>query len=255
MKDEKKRRKRNIIGAAVMAGLIFAAMPLGVGRSMEDLRDDAESAYYYDSTGYAIYDGLEKRREAAHNLLTVAQRYTETHPEIISYTQALEYQVQANESAYDDTFYWAGATNMEMGAAAEALALELEKLPLEEKDKKYPAQMIAQMRSEQDKIERSSYNDEARAFNARLHSFPVNLLRNFTDVKELIPFDEHGAAAEMGTATVRQEVQEIIGEETAVEQSVRKEEYFESTVEAWAEGYAEKIEDRVGQIVEDKLDP
>lgn len=253
MKDGKKRRKWNIIGAAVMAGLIFAAMPLGVAHSMEDLRDDAESAYYYDSTGYAIYDGLEKRREAAHNLLTVAQRYTEAHPEIISYTQALEYQVQANESAHDDTFYWAGATNMEMGAAAQALALELEKLPLEEKDKKYPAQMIAQMRSEQDKIERSSYNDEARAFNARLHSFPVNLLRNFTDVKELIPFDEHGAAVE-GTA-VQEPERDYAGEEAAAEQSIRQEESLESTVEAWAEGYAEKIEDRVGQIVEDKLDP
>ena len=234
MKDGKKRRKRNIIGAAVMAGLIFAAMPLGVAHSMEDLRDDAESAYYYDSTGYAIYDGL-------------------AHPEIISYTQALEYQVQANESAHDDTFYWAGATNMEMGAAAQALALELEKLPLEEKDKKYPAQMIAQMRSEQDKIERSSYNDEARAFNARLHSFPVNLLRNFTDVKELIPFDEHGAVVE--DTAVQEPERDYAGEEAAAEQSTRQEESLESTVEAWAEGYAEKIEDRVGQIVEDKLDP
>ena len=32
------------------------------------------------------------------------------------------------------------------------------------------------MESEQDKINRSSYNDDAREFNARLEKFPVNLL-------------------------------------------------------------------------------
>lgn len=262
MKDGKKLKKRNIIGAAVMAGLIFAAMPMGVAHSMEDLRDEAENTYYYDNAGYAIYEGLEKRREAAHNLITLAQKYTEAHPELVPYVQDLEYQVQANENAYDDTFYWEGATNAEMGAAAEALAGELEKLPLEEKDRKYPAQMMAQMRSEQDKIERSSYNDAAREFNARLEKFPVNILRGFTDVKELIPFDEHAAAAE-GTAAADEAVREDTGE-TTVEESVREPEYSESAVEAWAdalagraeswaEGYAEKIEDRVEQAVTDAL--
>lgn len=196
MKKPKNRKTRNLIGAAVMAALILLAMPLGVAHSLEDLRDDAEGEFYGDRTGFSIYESLEKRRGAANNLLTIARKYTEAHPELNTYVNDLEYQVQASENAYDDTFYWQGESNMEMGAAAQALAQELEKLSLEEKDQKYPAQLLAEMESEQDKIERSGYNDAARAFNARLQVFPVNVLRRFTDVKELIPFDEHGEMAE-----------------------------------------------------------
>lgn len=228
MKVGKKLKKRNILGAAIMTGLILAAMPMGVAHSLEELREEAEDAYYYDNAGYAIYDGLDKRREAAHNLLTVAQKYTDAHPELAPYVEELEYRVQASENAYDDTFYSAGAANVEMGAAAEALAAELEKITLDEKDRKYPAQMIAQMQSEQDKIERSSYNDAAREFNSRLQVFPVNILRNFTDVKELIPFDEHGAS----TAYV---MEGSAGE--TLEQA--------QTVEDMAEAFAEKVEDQV----------
>ena len=196
MKKDKSRRKRNIIGAAVMAGLILLSMPLGVAHSLEDLREDAEGEFYGDRAGFSIYRSLEERRAAAQNLLTIARKYTEDNPGLSVYVDELEYRVRENENAYDDTFYWEGETNLEMGEAARALAQELEKLDLSEKDRKYPAQLIAQMDSEQDKIERSSYNDAARQFNSRLQVFPVNILRGFTDVKELIPFDEHGAMAE-----------------------------------------------------------
>lgn len=233
MKVGKKLKKRNILGAAIMTGLILAAMPMGVAHSLEGLREEAEGAYYYDNAGYAIYDGLDKRREAAHNLLTVAQKYTEAHPELGPYVEELEYRVQASENAYDDTFYWAGATNAEMGAAAEALAAELEKITLDEKDRKYPAQMIAQMQSEQDKIERSSYNDAAREFNSRLQVFPVNILRNFTGVKELVPFDEHGV---VDTAYV---VEDSAGEALEQAQQVQVPE------EDMAEAFAEQVEDQV----------
>lgn len=141
--------------------------------------------------------------------------------------------MQASENAYDDTFYWAGATNAEMGAAAEALAAELEKITLDEKDRKYPAQMIAQMQSEQDKIERSSYNDAAREFNSRLQVFPVNILRNFTGVKELVPFDEHGV---VDTAYV---VEDSAGEALEQAQQVQVPE------EDMAEAFAEQVEDQV----------
>lgn len=237
MKAGKKSRKRNLIGAAVMVGLIVIAMPMGAARSLEGLRDEAEGDFYYDNAGYSIYDGLEKRREAAHNLLTVAGRYEEANPELTPFIEELEYQVQACENARDDTFYWEGASNAEMGAAAERLAEALEKITLDGKDEKYPGQMIAQMRSEQDKIERSSYNDAAREFNGRLRAFPVNILRPFTGVKELIPFDEHGA----GEASVVEDREQTYAVEEA-EQGQR------------AEDLAEDIEDRVEAWVDDVVE-
>lgn len=238
-----------------MALAIAVAIPLGINRSLAKLREDAAGSYYYDQGGYAIFQGIEKRRDAANSLVTLAERYVEANPELAGPMETLGYQIEASERTFDEdqTFTTAESANRALDEPARLLAEALEKVNLAEKDKKYPRQLLAQMESEQDKIQRSSYNDEARAFNARLHSFPVNLLRNFTDVKELIPFDEHGAVVE--DTAVQEPERDYAGEEAAAEQSTRQEESLESTVEAWAEGYAEKIEDRVGQIVEDKLDP
>ena len=54
-------KKSSIVGACVMAGLILLSIPVGVHTSLTDLRDEAEGSYYYDQTGYAIYQGLEAR--------------------------------------------------------------------------------------------------------------------------------------------------------------------------------------------------
>jgi len=190
MKKAKNWKKSSIIGALVMAGLILVSLPLGVGHSLNDLRGDAQSEFYGDKTGYSIWDGLEARREAANNLLTVAKKYTGEHTELIPYVNALEHQVQASEWAYDETFATEAAVNFELGARAKYLAEALEGIELEERDRKYPARLLAQMESEQDMIERSGYNDAAREFNRRLKVFPVNVLYRFTDVERLEPFDE-----------------------------------------------------------------
>ena len=59
-----------------------------------------------------------------------------------------------------------------MGQAAQALYEELKNTQLSETDQKYPDQLIAQMESEQDKINRSSYNEDAREFNAPAGEIP-----------------------------------------------------------------------------------
>ena len=48
---------------------------------------------------------------------------------------------------------------------------------------------VQAQQSEQDKINRSSYNDDAREFNARLEKFPVNLLRFVAGVEPLATYD------------------------------------------------------------------
>lgn len=246
MTKEKNRKRRNSIGAAVMAGLILVSLPLGVRHSLNGLREEARMQFYSDKAGYSIWDGLQARQEAANNLLTVAKKYTEAHPELNPYVNELEYRVQASENAYDETFYTEGEANMEMGGAAEALAGELGKITLDEKDQKYPAQLIAQMQSEQDKIERSSYNDAARSFADRLHTFPVNLLWRLTDVEPLVPFDAHGASADYAM------------EETALQEA--EPEFFaqsgsaEDRIDRYADAAAEKIESYVEQTVDGIMD-
>ena len=67
-------KKKNAIGACVLAAAIVLAVPLGVHTSLTKLREDAENTYYYDNAGYAIYEGVEERQATANNLITVAER-------------------------------------------------------------------------------------------------------------------------------------------------------------------------------------
>ena len=100
-------------------------------------------------------------------MITVAERYTDDNPALTGLVGDLEYAVEYSQNCWDGDEGMAEANQM-MGQAAQALYEELKNTQLSETDQKYPDQLIAQMESEQDKINRSSYNEDAREFNARL---------------------------------------------------------------------------------------
>ena len=181
-------KKSSVIGACVLAATLVLAVPLGVHTSLTALRDEANSSYYYDQTGFAIYEGIENREAAASNMITVAERYTDENPALTSLIGDLDYAVDYSQNCWDGDSGLAEANQL-MGQAAQALYEELKNTQLPETDEKYPDQLLAQMESEQDKINRSSYNEDAREFNARLEKFPVNLLRGVAGVEPLATFD------------------------------------------------------------------
>lgn len=181
-------KKSSVIGACVLAAAVVLSAPLGVHTSLTSLREEANSSYYYDKTGFAIWEGIENREAAASNMITVAERYTDDNPALTGLVGDLEYAVEYSQNCWDGDEGLAEANQM-MGQAAQALYEELKNTQLSETDQKYPDQLIAQMESEQDKINRSSYNEDAREFNARLEKFPVNLLRGVAGVEPLATFD------------------------------------------------------------------
>lgn len=181
-------KKSNVIGGIVLAAALVLSVPLGVHTSLTELRDEAEWSYYGDKTGFAIWDGIENREDAASNLMTVARRYTSENPALTSLVGDLEYAVNYSQNCWDGDADQAEANQL-MGQAAQALYEELKNTQLSETDQKYPDQLIAQMKSEQDKINRSNYNEDAREFNARLEKFPVNLLRGVAGIEPLTTFD------------------------------------------------------------------
>ena len=189
MKTKAAAKKQQGIAALVMALAILAAIPLGAHMSLTRLREEAEGHFYYDQTGYAIYMGVDERQAAASNLATVARRYTGENPALVSLIDEVEYAVAYTEGSYDDPQEEAQGNRM-IGEAAQALYQELQNTQLSPADEQYPGELMAQLESEQDKINRSSYNDEARAFNARLEKFPVNLLLPVAGVQPLATFDE-----------------------------------------------------------------
>ena len=73
-------KKSSVIGACVLAAAVVLSVPLGVHTSLTSLREEANSSYYYDKTGFAIWEGVENREAAASNMITVAERYTDDNP-------------------------------------------------------------------------------------------------------------------------------------------------------------------------------
>lgn len=254
MKKQKDRKKQNLIAAAVMAGLILLAMPLGVAHSLDDLRDDAEGQYYSDQAGYSISDGITRRQEAATNLLTVAGRYVDDHEELSYYWDWLNSAIVASQKNYD--LSQEAQLNAEMGQAAEELAAALEGIELESRDQKYPDQLIAQMQSEQDKIQRSSYNDSARDFNRRLTVFPVSLLRPLLSVDELQPFDEEAVRQAVLEDDMDFIEDKEYAEDTAVQEGTAYAQVYEGEpgLESRIDAYAEGLGSRIEQYVETTVD-
>lgn len=197
MKKKEKTHGATAPAAIFMAVLIVASVPLGVNRSFARLRDDVHDEYYYDSTGYALWDGIDTCESIAKNLVTVAKNYTEQYPQLAKPVADLEYCTKVSENTYefDDESFWAIASaHTELTNAAHTLYDALEEVELSEKDAKYPRELMAELDAECDKIKRSSYNDEAEKYNEKLSNFPASALRKIANVDYMATFDEESSA-------------------------------------------------------------
>ncbi len=243
------KKKRHVGAAIFMAAAIAASIPLGANRSLMKLREEASGHYYYDDTGYALYEGLERRCAEANNLITLAEKYAEQDSGLRALSDSLEHQVKLFEKyEYEDenqTFQKIASLNAQLDQPAEALAAALEKADLSENDKKYPAQILANMRSEQDKLARSSYNDQARDYNEKLAR-----MRPIAFLKPMATFDEaasepsaQGEAAEQGETA-----------QTAEEALESRVDAFAQDVENRAETFGQQVEDQVDSLVDGIMD-
>lgn len=188
-------KRANVTALGFLALAILIAIPLGLNRSFARLREDAQSSYYYDNTGYGIWEGLELRRDRASDLVTLGEKYAGQNPALAPLADALAYRVKLCETySYDlDDLDREVAADRLLGQEAADLAQALEETELSAQDEKYPRQLLADLMSEADKIQRSSYNDDARAYNARLEKFPVNILKGIARIKAMAVFEEETA--------------------------------------------------------------
>ena len=193
MKEKHTNTGKNAVAALIMTLMIVLSIPLGVNRSFARLREDVEHEYYYDSTGYALWEGVNARRESAQNLITIAEKYVDEYPELQTPIDELGFRV-LQENSYttleDETFTSIVKINSDLTLDAYELADTLNQLTLSDKDAKYVGKIMVDMIAEQDKLQRSSYNDLAREHNARLEKFPANVLRHLSGIKPMGVFEE-----------------------------------------------------------------
>lgn len=260
-------KKSNLMAGIFMGVAIAASIPLGINRTLVQKREEISYTFYSDQAGYSIYDGIEKRREAASNLITIAERYKDKNPELEGLIDSLDYRIKASEYAWseDDTFVCEAQANFALDEPAEALAEVLNSVELSENDKKYPDRLIKQMRSEQDKINRSSYNDEARAFNAKAESLsPMALVKLMADFSAPAGGETAAQATERGAVAEDDVTRETAASGTAetipsppdvpeVPESTDTDD-FEQRVNQWADGFANDVESGVEGLVDGVLD-
>lgn len=246
------KKKRHPFAIIFMAVAIGAAIPLGINRSLSIMREEAGWQYFYDDTGYVLYEGLEKRREEAANLITVAKRYSSGNAELTKLVDELEHQIKLCEKyefEYEDnTFKKIVESNAALDQPAHALAQALENAGLSEKDKKYPAQIIANMESEQDKLERSSFNDEADRYNQKLKS-----LRPLAVLEPMATFNGENSQATRETVAVAEEaLEEQV--DRAAETIAGQAEDFANDVAERADQFADGIAEQADEMVDGILD-
>ncbi len=248
--------KRNLMAGIFMGVAIAASIPLGINRSLSRVREDVSGTFYYDQAGYSIYDGLEKRREAANNLITLAGRYKDKNPELDGLMDSLDYCVKASENAWSDdyTYIQEAGANAALDAPAQALAEALDSMELSEQDRKYPTQMIKQMKSEQDKINRSSYNEEARAFNAKVKSLAPMAL-----VKPMADFSSATAAKDSAPVAAAEAAEKVVEDipappEAPAAPGAPDIDDFEQRVDQWADDFSDGVESGVEGLVDGVLD-
>lgn len=181
-------KTKSIIAAVSMVILIIASIPLGMVRSVQGLKNDVDDDYYYDDTGYAVYDGVDKRIETSNSLIKVANKYVSEHTELRPLIDELEYNANKAENSYDDRNSEAVA-NRSMTTSFDELATALKGIELDENDAKYPTTLSAEMKSHEDKIRRSSYNTKAQEYNETISRFPVSIIKTLGIVKELEQFN------------------------------------------------------------------
>lgn len=247
-------KKSNLMAGIFMAVAIAVSIPIGINRTLIRQREDIEYTFYSDQAGYSIYDGIENRQEAARSLLTLAQRYKDKEPGLEELIDALDYRVNVSMNVWSDdgTFTAEAQANEAMDEPAQALADALNGAQLSEKDKKYPDQLIKQMRSEQDKINRSSYNDEARAFNAKVRSLaPMAIVKRMADFSEPQPAEVVAAPGGQGAV----ETTDAVGIPSPPEAPEAPDiEAFEQSVEQWADEFANGVESSVDGFVDRVVD-
>lgn len=176
---------KSLTAFLIMILAIMIAVPWGVNSSLEDLYFDYSSDFYYDKTGFSIYEGIEARTDICNNLLKVAEKYLDDHPELNSSYSALESAVSYANFTYDlheDQYL----SDKGLDDPAKRLYEELDALAdVSETEKTALSRSMMEMQSYTEKITHSSYNEKAEAYNNKIHSFPLRLFSFLNNHQDL----------------------------------------------------------------------
>ena len=143
-----------------MVVLILAAIPVGACISLSRERNNVTAEYYGADDVYGVLDQVSMMVSEASNLVTVAEKYSETDLTLVDAVRTAQ-------------------------TAVKAMYRQIKNIDMNEEDATYRESLMSNYNSDLDYLMRDDYNDKAAAFNDALHNSPAYALAKLVGIGDV----------------------------------------------------------------------
>ncbi len=178
--------KKRVVSAIIMIILLVVALPLGVYTSVHPMRETAERQMASDTAGFSTIAAVDSRADAGENINKIAEKYRESDASLPELIADLESAVALARNTPQMDAAMLSEANSGLDLPANELVNKLKTVSdVSIADLNTVTGQIVEMESQQHKIDRSSYNEAAAEYNARLEQFPVSVISRFVFLEPL----------------------------------------------------------------------
>ena len=163
-----------------MVVLILAAIPVGACISLSRERNNVTAEYYGSDDVYGVLDQVSMMVSEASNLVTVAEKYSETDLTLVDAVRTAQNAVKKAERPADKYT----ALN-DLTTAVKAMYRQVKNIDMNEEDATYRESLMSNYNSDLDYLMRDDYNDKAAAFNDALHNSPAYALAKLVGIGDV----------------------------------------------------------------------
>ena len=142
-----------------MVVLILAAIPVGACISLSRERNNVTAEYYGSDDVYGVLDQVSMMVSEASNLVTIAEKYSETDLTLVDAVRTAQNAVKKAERPADKY-----AALNDLTTAVKAMYRQIKNIDMNEED---------------------DYNDKAAAFNDALHNSPAYALAKLVGIGDV----------------------------------------------------------------------
>ena len=159
-----------------MVVLILAAIPVGACISLSRERNNVTAEYYV----YGVLDQVSMMVSEASNLVTIAEKYSETDLTLVDAVRTAQNAVKKAERPADKY-----AALNDLTTAVKAMYRQIKNIDMNEEDATYRESLMSNYNSDLDYLMRDDYNDKAAAFNDALHNSPAYALAKLVGIGDV----------------------------------------------------------------------
>lgn len=180
-KEKRWRKSRGpCFGGHCDGGVNLAAIPVGACISLSRERNNVTAEYYGSDDVYGVLDQVSMMVSEASNLVTIAEKYSETDLTLVDAVRTAQNAVKKAERPADKY-----AALNDLTTAVRAMYNQIKNIDMNEEDATYRESLKSNYNSDLDYLMRDDYNDKAAAFNDALHNSPAYALAKLVGIGDV----------------------------------------------------------------------